>query len=52
MRLDDQGRVNILEINPNPDVTPTVVWDARLTSLGLNYPQFFDRIVQLALDRE
>jgi D-alanine-D-alanine ligase len=52
MRLDDAGRVNVLEINPNPDITPTVVWDARLASIGLNYPQFFDRIVQLAFDRE
>jgi D-alanine-D-alanine ligase len=52
MRLDPQGRANVLEVNPNPDIAPTVVWDARLASVGLTYPQFVDRIVQLAFDRE
>jgi len=52
MRLDSQGRANVLEVNPNPDIAPTVVWDARLASIGMTYPQFIDRILQLALDRE
>jgi D-alanine-D-alanine ligase len=52
MRLDGAGRVNVLEVNPNPDIAMTVVWDARLASIGLTYPQFIDRIIQLAFDRE
>jgi D-alanine-D-alanine ligase len=52
MRLDAQGRVNVLEVNPNPDIAMTTVWDARLASVGLTYPQFVDRIIQLAFDRE
>jgi D-alanine-D-alanine ligase len=52
MRLDNQGRVNVLEVNPNPDIAMTVVWDARLASIGLTYPQFIEKIIQLAFDRE
>ncbi|MCL2679374.1 MAG: ATP-grasp domain-containing protein [Dehalococcoidia bacterium] len=52
VRMDDQGRICLIEVNPNPDVAPTVVWDARLASIGLSYPQFIERVINLAFDRE
>ena len=52
MRLDAEGHASVLEINPNPDISLTSGAVRQASAIGLTYPQFVDRIVQLALDRE
>lgn len=52
MRLDAEGRASVLEVNPNPDISLTSGAVRQASAIGLTYPQFVDRIMQLAFDRE
>lgn len=52
MRLDGEGRASVLEVNPNPDISLTSGAVRQASAIGLTYPQFVDRIMQLAFDRE
>lgn len=52
MRLDSAGKVQVLEANPNPDITPGSGAARQAAAAGMTYTQFIDRIVQLALDRK
>jgi D-alanine-D-alanine ligase len=52
MRLDGGGRASVLEVNPNPDISITSGAVRQASAIGLTYPQFVDRIMQLAFDRE
>ncbi len=48
MRLDDEGRVNVIEVNPNPDISPGSGSVRQAEAAGMSYTQFIDRIVTLA----
>ena len=50
--LDADGRASVLEVNPNPDISLTSGAVRQASAIGLTYPQFVDRIMQLAFDRE
>jgi D-alanine-D-alanine ligase len=50
MRLDDQGELNIIEVNPNPDISPGTGAARQAEAAGMTYTQFIEKIVQLALD--
>jgi len=52
MRLDVDGRASVLEVNPNPDISITSGAVRQASAIGLTYPQFVDRIVNLALNKE
>jgi D-alanine-D-alanine ligase len=52
MRLDDEGELNIMEVNPNPDISPGTGAARQAEAAGMTYTQFIGRIVQLALDRK
>ena len=52
MRLDAEGRASVLEVNPNPDISVTSGAVRQASAIGLTYPQFVDRIMQLAFDKE
>jgi len=52
MRLDGEGRASVLEVNPNPDISLTSGAVRQASAIGLTYPQFVDRIMELAFDRE
>ena len=52
MRLDSAGRASVLEVNPNPDISVTSGAVRQASAIGLTYPQFIERIMQLAFDRE
>ena len=50
MRLDGAGRVKVLEINPNPDVSPDTGAARQAKAAGMTYRQFIEQIVALALE--
>jgi D-alanine-D-alanine ligase len=52
MRLDADGYASVLEVNPNPDISLTSGAVRQASAIGLTYPQFIERIMQLALDNE
>ena len=45
-RLDRRGRPLILEVNPNPDITPGDGFPAALEAAGITYEQFIDAAVR------
>jgi D-alanine-D-alanine ligase len=50
MRLDDEGELNVIEVNPNPDISPGTGAARQAEAAGMTYTQFVEKIVQLALD--
>jgi len=52
MRRDEAGKLNVIEANPNPDITPGSGLVRQAEAAGMNYPQFIDKIVKLALERK
>jgi D-alanine-D-alanine ligase len=52
MRLDETGRLNVIELNPNPDISPGTGAARQAAAAGMNYTQFVERIVNLALEKD
>jgi D-alanine-D-alanine ligase len=52
MRLDGAGQLNVIEANPNPDISPSAGSVRQAEAAGMTYPQFIDKIVKLALEKE
>ena len=52
MRTDKQGRINVIEINPNPDIALDSGAALQARAAGLEYKQFINKIVSLALEAE
>jgi D-alanine-D-alanine ligase len=50
MRLDGAGQLNVIEANPNPDISPGAGSVRQAEAAGMTYPQFIDKIVKLALE--
>jgi D-alanine-D-alanine ligase len=52
MRLDKAAQLNVIEANPNPDISPGSGAVRQAEAAGMSYPQFIDKIVKLALEKE
>jgi D-alanine-D-alanine ligase len=52
MRMDTVGRLMVLEVNPNPDISPGCGAARQAGASGMSYRQFIEMVVQLALERE
>jgi len=52
MRRDGAGQLNVIEVNPNPDISPGSGSVRQAEAAGLAYPQFIERIIQLALEKK
>jgi D-alanine-D-alanine ligase len=52
MRMDHEGQINVIEVNPNPDITPGNGAARQAEAAGMTYTQFIEKIVQLALYRK
>jgi D-alanine-D-alanine ligase len=52
MRLDREGEVNVIEVNPNPDITPGSGAARQADAAGMPYTRFIEKIVQLALEED
>ncbi|MBN2187063.1 MAG: ATP-grasp domain-containing protein [Dehalococcoidia bacterium] len=50
MRMDHEGQVNVIEVNPNPDISPDSGAVRQAEAAGMTYTQFIEKIVQLALE--
>jgi D-alanine-D-alanine ligase len=51
MRLDRGGQLNIIEVNPNPDISPGSGATLQAKTAGMSYTEFITRIVLLALEK-
>ena len=50
MRLDAEGKLKVLEANPNPDISPGSGAARQAEAAGMTYTQFIERILLLADD--
>jgi D-alanine-D-alanine ligase len=51
MRMDENGRIYVLEVNPNPDISPDAGAAIQAAAHGMSYNDFIQKIVRLALER-
>jgi hypothetical protein len=51
MRFDENGRLNVMEVNPNPDISPGTGAARQALAAGMNYTQFIDKVMKLALEK-
>jgi len=49
MRMGSEGQVNVIEVNPNPDISPGSGVVRQAEAAGMTYTQLIEKIVQLAL---
>ena len=52
MRMDEAGKLNIIEINPNPDISPDTGAARQSAAAGMKYAEFIEKIINLALEKE
>lgn len=52
MRQDEAGQLNVIEVNPNPDISPGSGAVRQAEAAGMAYPQFIKRIVEIALEKK
>jgi D-alanine-D-alanine ligase len=50
-RMNDRDEIYVLEVNPNPDITPNSGYRGALEAIGFPFPDFIKRIVTSALNR-
>lgn len=51
MRADQAGQMNVIEVNPNPDISPGAGAILQAAAAGMPYTQFIQKIVELALEK-
>jgi D-alanine-D-alanine ligase len=51
MRMDEERRINVIEVNPNPDISPDSGAVRQAEAAGMTYTQFIEKIVKLALEK-
>jgi len=51
MRVDREGNVHVIEVNPNPDISPQSGMARAIKAKGLTYSDFVKGLVEKALER-
>ena len=49
-RQDSQGNLKVIDVNPNPDISPAVGAAHQADVYGLSYSQFIKRIIDITLE--
>jgi len=52
LRMDNSGRVFVIEVNPNPDLSPDYGAALQAKTAGMDYPTLIKKIIELALVKE
>jgi D-alanine-D-alanine ligase-like ATP-grasp enzyme len=52
LRMDETGRLNVIEVNPNPDISPGTGAARQAAAAGMTYTGFIDKILKLALEKK
>jgi D-alanine-D-alanine ligase len=52
MRMDEAGKLNIIEVNPNPDISPDTGAARQSAAAGMKYAEFIEKIINMALEKE
>jgi D-alanine-D-alanine ligase len=50
MRMNKEGQLIIIEVNPNPDISPESGAVRQVAAAGMSYAQFIEEIIRLALE--
>ncbi len=50
MRMDNQGRIYVLEVNPNPDISPDSGAALQAETAGIKYTEFITKLALLAME--
>jgi D-alanine-D-alanine ligase len=51
MRFDREGTLNVMEVNPNPDISPGTGAARQAEAAGMSYTEFIAKIVSLATEK-
>ncbi len=51
MRLAKDGELNVIELNPNPDISPGSGAVLQAEAAGMSYTQFIEKITELAREK-
>jgi D-alanine-D-alanine ligase len=51
MRLDNNGKVCVIELNPNPDISPGTGAARQAEADGMTYTEFIEAIIHFAFER-
>lgn len=52
MRMDSLGKIYVIEVNPNPDISPESGFSKALKAAGLSYEAFVNQVVGFAIQRK
>jgi D-alanine-D-alanine ligase len=50
MRMDENGKLNVMEINPNPDISPDTGAARQSAAAGMKYSEFINKLVNMAVE--
>jgi D-alanine-D-alanine ligase len=52
MRIDRDGKIYVLEVNPNPDISPQSGMTRAIKVQGITYAEFIRGILERVLQRK
>ncbi|HZX13190.1 MAG TPA: ATP-grasp domain-containing protein, partial [Thermodesulfobacteriota bacterium] len=52
LRMDSLGRIYVIEVNPNPDISPESGFSKALKAAGISYKAFVNQVVGFAIQRK